>query len=275
MSFDEHYMDTKVHETMDLLYEDQKTLPKKPLNRKPFIQNDGSGETNRSGKHATAVKNDAEETAVDSMIRVLNESANEVLEETMNLILAAIKIVDYKRRRKKNQASEQTTIKLNKENFLSRKHATVVKNDTKETAADSMMRVLNENANEVLEEIMNLILAATRIVDFNCLSLAPLIRNYYHKKVAPISKGAYALHDFLMLWGLESRGYGVSPFGDSGGFPPSFPPRLSSAFTWLAKPRSVCGVPGESLESPRQPSCDFEEAAPNFPETYVHQYALV
>ena len=30
-----------------------------------------------------------------------------------------------------------------------------------------------------------------------------LIRNYYHKKVAPISNGAYALHDFLMLWGLE------------------------------------------------------------------------
>lgn len=30
-----------------------------------------------------------------------------------------------------------------------------------------------------------------------------LIRNDYHKKVAPISKGAYALHDFLMLWGLE------------------------------------------------------------------------
>ena len=30
-----------------------------------------------------------------------------------------------------------------------------------------------------------------------------LIRNYYHKKVAPISKGAYALQDFLMLWGLE------------------------------------------------------------------------
>jgi len=25
----------------------------------------------------------------------------------------------------------------------------------------------------------------------------------------------------------ESRGYGVSPFGDSGGFPPSFPPRVS------------------------------------------------
>ncbi|KAG5630295.1 hypothetical protein H5410_002012 [Solanum commersonii] len=119
MSFDEHYMDTKVHETMDLLYEDQKTLPKKPLNRKPFIRNDGSGETNRSGKHVIVVKNDAEETAVDSMIRVLNESANEVLEETMNLILAAIKIVDYKRRREKNQASEQTTIKLNKENFLS------------------------------------------------------------------------------------------------------------------------------------------------------------
>lgn len=27
-----------------------------------------------------------------------------------------------------------------------------------------------------------------------------LIRNDYHKKVAPISNGAYALHDFLMLW---------------------------------------------------------------------------
>ncbi|KAG5614294.1 hypothetical protein H5410_014118 [Solanum commersonii] len=152
MSFDEHYMDTKVHETMDLLYEDQKKLPKKPLNRKSFIRNDGSGETNRSGKHATVVKNDAKETAVDSMIRVLNESANEVLEETMNLILAAIRIVDYKR-----------------ETNRSRKHATAVKNDTEETAADSMVRVLNENANEVLEEIMNLILAATRMVDFKCM----------------------------------------------------------------------------------------------------------
>lgn len=30
-----------------------------------------------------------------------------------------------------------------------------------------------------------------------------LIRNYYHKKVAPILLGAYALHDFLMLWGPE------------------------------------------------------------------------
>ena len=30
-----------------------------------------------------------------------------------------------------------------------------------------------------------------------------LIRNDYHKKVAPLSKGAYALHDFLLLWGLE------------------------------------------------------------------------
>ena len=30
-----------------------------------------------------------------------------------------------------------------------------------------------------------------------------LIRNYYHKKVAPFSKGAYALHNFLMLWGPE------------------------------------------------------------------------
>ena len=28
-----------------------------------------------------------------------------------------------------------------------------------------------------------------------------LIRNYYHKKVTPISNGAYVLHDFLMLWG--------------------------------------------------------------------------
>ena len=37
------------------------------------------------------------------------------------------------------------------------------------------------------------------------LVLAPylLIRNYYHKKVAPLSSGAYALHDFLMLWGIE------------------------------------------------------------------------
>ena len=26
-----------------------------------------------------------------------------------------------------------------------------------------------------------------------------LIRNYYHKRVAPLSKGAYALHDFIML----------------------------------------------------------------------------
>jgi len=30
-----------------------------------------------------------------------------------------------------------------------------------------------------------------------------LISIYYHKKVAPISKGAYALHAFHMLWGLE------------------------------------------------------------------------
>ena len=30
-----------------------------------------------------------------------------------------------------------------------------------------------------------------------------LIRNYYHKKVTLISKGAYALHDFLMLYGPE------------------------------------------------------------------------
>ncbi|KAH0725362.1 hypothetical protein KY284_001227 [Solanum tuberosum] len=86
---------------MDLLYEDQKAVPKEPLNRKPFIRTDGSSETNRSGKHATIVKNDAEETAADSIMRVLNESANEVLEETMNLFMAATIMVDFKRRREK------------------------------------------------------------------------------------------------------------------------------------------------------------------------------
>ncbi|KAH0725361.1 hypothetical protein KY284_001226 [Solanum tuberosum] len=55
-----------------------------------------------SGKHVTVVKNDADETAIDSMMRVLNESANEVLEETMNLILAATRMVDFKRIREKN-----------------------------------------------------------------------------------------------------------------------------------------------------------------------------
>jgi len=66
------------------------------LNRKPFIRNDGSGETNRSRKHATVDKNDTDETAADSMMRVLNENANEVLEETMNLILAATRMVEKK-----------------------------------------------------------------------------------------------------------------------------------------------------------------------------------
>lgn len=46
MSFDEHYMDTTVDEIMDLLYEDQKIVPKKPLNRKPFIRKVGSGQEN-------------------------------------------------------------------------------------------------------------------------------------------------------------------------------------------------------------------------------------
>ena len=37
------------------------------------------------------------------------------------------------------------------------------------------------------------------------LAAAPyfVIHNYYHKKFAPISKKSYAVHDFLMLWGLE------------------------------------------------------------------------
>ncbi|KAG5630296.1 hypothetical protein H5410_002013 [Solanum commersonii] len=65
MSFEEHYMDTTVDEIMDL-----------------------------SRKHATAVKNDTEETAADSMVRALNENANEVLKEIMNLILAATKMTN-------------------------------------------------------------------------------------------------------------------------------------------------------------------------------------
>lgn len=112
MSFDEHYMDTTVNEIMDLLYEDQNIVPKKPLNRKPFIRKVGGGETNRSGKHAAVVKNDAEQSG-DSMTRVLRESANEVLEETMNHILAETRMVDFKRRRETNRASEQTNVKLN------------------------------------------------------------------------------------------------------------------------------------------------------------------
>lgn len=45
---------------------------------------------------------------------------------------------------------------------------------------------------------VNLFLGQSRYL-FSCRLL---IRNYYHKKVAPISKGAYALHDFIMLWGI-------------------------------------------------------------------------
>ena len=128
MSFDEHYyMDTTVDEIMDSLYEDQKIVPKKPLNRKPFIRKVGSGETNRSGKHASVVKNDAEQTA-DSMMRVLKESANEVLEETMNHILAETRMVDFKRRRETNRTSEQSTVKLNKEEETNANEHTVLQN---------------------------------------------------------------------------------------------------------------------------------------------------
>lgn len=115
LSFDEqHYMDTTVDEIMDLLYKDQKIVPKKPLNRKPFIRKAGCGETNKSGKHAAVVKNDAEQPG-DSMMRVLRKSANEVLEETTNHILAETRMVDFKRRRETNRASEQTNAKLNEE----------------------------------------------------------------------------------------------------------------------------------------------------------------
>lgn len=128
MSFDEHYyMDTTVDEIMDSLYEDQKIVPKKPLNRKPFIRKVGSGETNRSGKHASVVKNDAEQTA-DSMMRVLKGSANEVLEETMNHILAETRMVDFKRRRETNRTSEQSTVKLNKEEETNANEHTVLQN---------------------------------------------------------------------------------------------------------------------------------------------------
>ncbi|KAH0765229.1 hypothetical protein KY285_001100 [Solanum tuberosum] len=157
MSFDEHYMDTKVHETMDLLYEDQKTVPKKLLNRKPFIRNDGSSKTNRSGKHATFVKNDAEETAADSVIRVLNESANEYIKLREQESDYSMSFDEH--------YMDTTVDEIMDLLYESRKHATVVKNDTNETAADSMVRVLNENANAVLEETMNLILAATRMVE--------------------------------------------------------------------------------------------------------------
>ncbi|PHT55336.1 hypothetical protein CQW23_03822 [Capsicum baccatum] len=114
MSFDEHYMDTTVDEIMDLLYKNQKIVPKKPLNRKPFIREVGNRESNRSGKHSAVVKNDTEQPG-DSMTRVLCESAKEVLEETTNHVLAETRMVDFKRRRQTNRASEQTNDKSNKE----------------------------------------------------------------------------------------------------------------------------------------------------------------
>ncbi|KAF3622695.1 hypothetical protein T459_06347 [Capsicum annuum] len=101
MSFDEHYMDTSVDEIMNLLYKNLKIVPKKPLNRKPFIREVGSGESNRSGKHAAVVKNDTEQPG-DSMTRVLSESAKEVLEETTSHVLAETRMVDFKRRRETN-----------------------------------------------------------------------------------------------------------------------------------------------------------------------------
>ncbi|KAK4347496.1 hypothetical protein RND71_033835 [Anisodus tanguticus] len=113
MSLDKYHMDTTVDEIMDLLYEDQKILPKKPLNRKPFIRKIGHGETIRSGKHAAVVKNDPEQPD-DSMMGVVRESANEVL-ETTNHVLAETRVVDFKRRRETTRASEKTNAKINKE----------------------------------------------------------------------------------------------------------------------------------------------------------------
>ncbi|KAH0773595.1 hypothetical protein KY290_010732 [Solanum tuberosum] len=95
---------------MDLLYDDQEIIPKEPLNRKPFIRNDGFGETNRSGKHATIFKNDAKQDVVDSMMKVVNESANEVREETANLILAATRMVDFKRNKEEINANEYRVV---------------------------------------------------------------------------------------------------------------------------------------------------------------------
>ncbi|OIT06242.1 PREDICTED: uncharacterized protein LOC109209666 [Nicotiana attenuata] len=126
MSYDEYYMDTSVDEIMDLLYEDQNIVPKKPLNRKPYIRKVGYGETNRSGKHAAVVKNDAEQPG-DSMMRVLRESANEVLEETLNHVLAETRVVDFKRRRQTNRASEQTNAKFNEVKTNASEH-TVLQN---------------------------------------------------------------------------------------------------------------------------------------------------
>ncbi|KAH0776660.1 hypothetical protein KY290_008071 [Solanum tuberosum] len=77
-----------------------------PLNPKPCIRNDGSGETNWSGKHGIVVRNYAEQTTADSMMKVLNESANDVLEEIMKLILAATRMVDFKPRKEETNANE-------------------------------------------------------------------------------------------------------------------------------------------------------------------------
>ncbi|KAH0776661.1 hypothetical protein KY290_008072 [Solanum tuberosum] len=106
---------------MDLLYEDQKIVPKKLLN---------------------LVKNDAEQIA-DSMIKILNESAKDVLEETMNLILEATIIVDFKRMRETNRALEQTIVKLNKEEETNANEYTILKNAQRNSSHTS---VANDSA---------------------------------------------------------------------------------------------------------------------------------
>ena len=62
-----------------------------------------------------------------------------------------------------------------------------------------------KKAFSILYLLSELALPAIAVSLATSLVAAPylLIRNYYHKKVAPFSKGAYALHNFLMLWGLE------------------------------------------------------------------------
>ncbi|XP_060195794.1 uncharacterized protein LOC132625043 isoform X2 [Lycium barbarum] len=127
MSFNEHYMDTTIDEIMDVLYKDQKIVPKKPLNWKPYIRKVEHGETNRSGKHVAVIKNDLEQPD-DSIMRVLRESADEVLEGSMNHVLAETRVVDFKRRRKTSRASEKTNAKLNKEEKTNDNEHTVLQN---------------------------------------------------------------------------------------------------------------------------------------------------
>lgn len=147
MSFDEHYMDTAVDEIMDLLYKDQKIVPKRPLSRKPFIREVGCGETNRSGKHAVVVKNDTEQSD-ESMMRVLRGSANEVLEETTNHVLAETRMVDFKRRRETNRASEQTNAKSDKEENTNANEHTVLQNAQ---GNSSQTAVANDSADKPLK----------------------------------------------------------------------------------------------------------------------------